>query len=168
MVYRPLLLTLILWLSVVHNSLRSVHESLAQERQKLQEAWNNGELPASSQHMASLLEVRTASSQSAQTQFKTYTVHCTVAIVPLSLVLSVFCQVFCLVNLTNVLRIRGSHCLSISVWHFLLSVWSHRSFAFPCIVFNTVSTHSRMEYNGKASLMLTCEDICSLAFCFYV
>lgn len=52
------------FLSQVHTSLRLVHESLAQERQKLQEAWNSGELPASSQQLATLLEVRPPSLQS--------------------------------------------------------------------------------------------------------
>ncbi|XP_012670024.2 oxysterol-binding protein-related protein 7 isoform X2 [Clupea harengus] len=50
----------------VHTSLRLVHESLAQERQKLQEAWNSGELPASSQQLATLLELEM---QCPQTQF---------------------------------------------------------------------------------------------------
>ncbi|XP_062383140.1 oxysterol-binding protein-related protein 7 isoform X1 [Sardina pilchardus] len=47
--------------SRVHNSLKTVHESLAQERQRLQEAYNNGELPAGSQPMATLLELETLS-----------------------------------------------------------------------------------------------------------
>ncbi|KAL2078127.1 hypothetical protein ACEWY4_025812 [Coilia grayii] len=41
----------------VHNSLKSVHESLAHERQRLQEAWNSGEpLPADSRRLGNLLE----------------------------------------------------------------------------------------------------------------
>ncbi|XP_063077722.1 oxysterol-binding protein-related protein 7 [Engraulis encrasicolus] len=51
----------------VHNSLKMVHESLSQERQRLQEAWNSGEpLPPDTQRLGTLLPTTDSSRRSSQ------------------------------------------------------------------------------------------------------